>query len=90
MLLYDKIKKCNNDEELKKLKNALCNKYTLKSSLYNNCDVGVIGSVIDYNPCIYDICDIIDNDNCSFKFVNCWNGYIPLGIKIVYGSMYNY
>ena len=88
MNIYEMILKCKSDEELREL----CNKCIKKADKitkdeYNNAPSKVIGSLIDYNPSfsLYE-----ETPLNSYPYLNCYNGFIPKDVKIVYGTSYHF
>lgn len=86
MEVIDRIKRCKNDEQLYWLTKKLI-KDAINESKSDNPYKGLIGARLDVNPTNYNLtnekdCDVIYS-------VDIWNGYIPKGTKIVYGTIYN-
>lgn len=88
MEVVDLIKKCNTDEELKELVKDVIDTYT-KQSFVDNVPTDYIGTKLDINPINYHLDDPNFKIERYYDAVNIWNGYIPLGMKIVYGRFYN-
>ena len=87
MNIYEMILKCKNDEELKELcKKCIEKANKITKDNYNNADFDAIGSVIGYNPS-FSFNDDIPFD--SYRFLNCYIGFIPKDVKIVYGTAYH-
>ena len=86
MKVIDRIHNCKNDEQLYWLTRRLI-KDAVKDAKCNNINKGTIGSKLEINPTDYHL------ENCfedCYRFtIQTWNGYIPKGTKIVYGSIFN-
>ena len=87
MDILQQIKTCTNDEELKELATEAIEYFTNLAHKENK-DSSFIGSALDINPLNYHIdeLDFVGEKYCDA--VNVWNGYIPKGMKIVYGRFY--
>lgn len=82
MEVIDRIKRCKNDEELYWLTKKLI-KEAIKDVKGLNSYRGLIGTKSEINR---KECDFDPNKNERISVsVPFWNGYIPLGTKIVYG-----
>jgi hypothetical protein len=84
MDIYKQILECETDEDLKILAEEAINYFTDEALDENNCS-GLIGSKLEVNPTDYHLTekDFIGDKYCYC--VNVWNGYIPKGMKRVYG-----
>ena len=76
--ILEQIKKCKTDEEIKSLAQERIKECTLTAREENN-DLDYIGEDLSYNPTIKNI------DPNYRAANNLWVGYIPKGMKIVYG-----
>ena len=88
MDIVEMIKACKSDDELKELAESAIETYTIQANQENR-NEGYIGTKLDINPINYHIAE---NDFELERFcdaVPIWNGYIPLGTKIVYGRSFN-
>ena len=88
MDIVGEIKACKTDEELKELADKIIKKNT-ESAMDINMNYGYIGQELDINPINYHITDSNFEPEYTFNTVPFWNGYIPLGTKIVYGGVYS-
>ncbi len=88
MNIYEMIKKCSNDEELRDLVDSCIEVYTKLAYKENNFST-YIGTKLDINPVNSHIDDKLFEFDKYYEAVNVWLGYVPLGMKIVYGRYYN-
>lgn len=87
MDIISEIKKCKNDEELKELASAAIKCCTEEAKKYNKHDY--IGPDLDVNPRDYHLGEPNFNGETFFEVLPYWDGYIPLGTKVVYGGFYD-
>ena len=78
MNILDQIYECKDDKELKELANEAIEAYTNKAKEENN-ELDYLGEDLSYNPTIKSM--DIDHSHAN----NLWIGYIPKGMKLVYG-----
>lgn len=81
------IKECQNDEELKELANEAIDVYTKQAKKENS--ENYIGTNLDINPLNYHLNEPNFEFEDLYEGVSFWNGYIPLGTKMVYGRFYD-
>ena len=88
MEVIDYLKKCETDEDIKDLVEACIEVFT-NQARRENPDTNCFGAELDINP----VNKIITNPNIqpdsTFKCVNVWNGYLPLGMKVVYAGFHD-
>jgi hypothetical protein len=87
MDIVEMIKQCKSDEELKQLAKSAIDTFT-KQAYRENKDRKYIGTELDINPINYHLDDPNFVVERYYDAVPIWNGYIPLGTKIVYGRNY--
>ncbi len=85
---YLMIKQCKSDEELEELARNAIDVYT-KQAYRENAHSNYIGINLDINPTNFHLADKDFVSEYLFDEVTVWNGYLPLGMKIVYGGAYN-
>ena len=85
MNLLKKIEKLD-DNELEKFvkKRIALLELKKRSEMISN----TVGFLLDYNPSCYDLLDCSD-EICEIPIISKFDGYIPLGTRIVYGMYYN-
>ena len=77
-----------NEEELKKYTENRINNLEDESIKYNP-NIDTIGFKLDYNPTNYHLLDKEDIKSLEIKVRCFYSGYIPKGIRIVYGMEYH-
>ena len=88
METIDRINNCKNDEQLYWLTKRLI-KDAINESKSANKYKGLIGPKLEVNPTSYDLLAKEDINNKIVYSVDVWNGFIPKGTKLVYGSIIN-
>ena len=88
MGIYELIRDCKTDEDLEKLAQAAI-KVATEEAMEANKNFGIIGPDIDINKLQYEISESGIDVKRYYTAVNAWNGYLPRGIKIVYGGQYD-
>lgn len=88
MEVMDRINRCKNDEQLYWLTKRLI-KEAINVSKSSNKFKGLIGTKLEANPTDYHLTDYDTPESKILYSVDIWNGYIPLGTKIVYGYINN-
>ena len=81
------VKKCNIEEDFIKLKEKLVKTYTEIAHKENMFDF--IGNKMDINPNDYHLDEPDYDYGCYYQGVTMWQGFIPLGTKIVYGRYFS-
>lgn len=84
MDIYEQILKCKTDEDLKLFAEEAINYFT-DQALDDNKETNLIGSGVELNPVDYHLDDKNFEREDFIYCVNIWNGFIPKGMKIVYG-----
>ena len=82
--LLDCLKTCKTDEEIKEIVDFFISEYVEESKELNNGNHS-IGRELELNP-------VKKFNHLEFEIpnvVNRWEGYIPLGTKIIYGTRVN-
>ena len=87
MDIVEMIKQCKSDEELKQLATSAIKTFT-EQAHKENTKGNYIGTELDINPINYHIDDPDFKVERYYDAIPIWNGYIPLGTKIVYGRNY--
>ncbi len=88
MDIYEMIRKCTSEKELQDLSESAIEVYT-KVAYKENGYVGYIGTKLDINPIANHIADKSFEFDKYYSAITMWNGYVPLGTKIVYGRFYD-
>ena len=88
MDIYELIKKCSSLEELYELADSAI-KFFTQRAYEENVPTNCIGTQIGINPISNHIGDKDFKFDKYYNAVNVWNGYVPLGMKIVYGRFFN-
>ena len=88
MDIYELIKKCSSLEELYELADSAI-KFFTQRAYEENVPTNCIGTQIGINPISNHIGDKDFKFDKYYSAVNVWNGYVPLGMKIVYGRFFN-
>ena len=84
MDLLRKIEKLNDDELTKFVKKRIS---LLEKKQMSNMVSDTIGYLLDYNPSIFDVQDF-SNEILEVPVLAKFDGYIPIGTKLVYGMSY--
>ena len=82
------IKQCKSNEEIEKIAKEVIEIVT-KEAYEENVESSYIGTELDINPLNYHLDDISFKLDKYYSCVNVWNGYVPKGMKIVYGRFFN-
>ncbi len=88
MGIYELVRDCKTDEDLEKLAAAAIRLATAEA-LEANKNFGVIGPDIDINKFQYEVNESGIDLKKYYTAVNVWNGYIPLGMKLIYGGNFD-
>ncbi len=82
------LKKCSSKMEIEELVTDVINTFT-KVAYDENAFSDYFGTKLDINPISNHIGDISFQCDKYYEAVNVWNGFIPKGMKIVYGRFYD-